>query len=114
MVATKRDEILVDEVGVVGDGGNSAFQSLNLAVQFGARRILLVGVDLRLDRGVHWHGRHGPGLNNPRAENLDHWRRAFDGVAAQLSDLGVEVINCSPVSTLSAYPIVEFSEALQC
>jgi hypothetical protein len=114
-IARGRDEILTGEVGVIGDGGNSAFQALNLAIQFGANRLLLVGVDMRLDRGVHWHGRHGVGLNNPREENIAKWRRVFDAVAEPIAKLGVEVINCSPVSTLTAYPIVDFSEALhQC
>lgn len=114
-IARGRNEILTGEVGVIGDGGNSAFQALNLAIQFGVNRVLLVGVDMRLDRGVHWHGRHGVGLNNPREENITKWRRVFDTVAEPIAKLGVEVINCSLVSTLTAYPIVDFSEALhQC
>ncbi|WP_458760541.1 hypothetical protein ACSVBT_07040 [Afipia sp. TerB] len=109
------NEILTGDVGVVGDGGNSTFQALNLAIQFGARRILMVGVDMRLDRGIHWHGRHGVGLNNPREENIVKWRRVLDGVAGAITKLGVDVVNCSPVSTLTAYPIVDFSEAIhQC
>lgn len=114
-------KILTDAPGVVGagsdsdtGGGNSGFQALNLAVQFGARKIVLVGFDMRLDRGSHWHGKHPPGLNNPSDSNLVIWRRVLNGAARQLAALGVEVLNASPVSTLTAFPIVTFEEALAC
>lgn len=109
-----KDELLVTKPGEIGDGGNSGFQALNLAVQFGATKIVLVGFDMRLDRGAHWHGRHGSGLNNPRDPNLMRWRRTIDGAAARLASLGVRVINASPVSTLRAYPIMSLEQALAC
>lgn len=113
-VEQQRDEILTGEPGVIGDGGNSGFQALNLAVQFGASKIVLVGFDMRRDLGVHWHGKHERGLNNPRDEHFAHWRRALDGAAAKLAELGVQVINASPVSALQAYPTMTFPEALRC
>lgn len=67
---------------------------------------------MRLDRGAHWHGKHPPGLNNPSDDNLVKWRKAFRGRG--LAELGVEVLNASPVSTLTAFPIVTFEEALAC
>lgn len=109
-----RDQVQLERPAEIGDGGNSGFQALNLAAQFGARRICLVGYDMRLDRGVHWHGRHRRGLNNPTDRNLVRWRRALDGAAPVLAALGIEVVNCSPVSTLTAYPVMSLDEALRC
>lgn len=111
------DQILVDEPGIIGSGsknggGNSGFHALNIAVQFGARKIVLVGFDMRLDRGMHWHGKHPRGLNNPRDTNLMPWRLALNGAAETLSRLSVEVINASEVSTLTAYPIMSLQQAL--
>lgn len=114
VIARRRDEVLRDEPGVIGDGGNSGFQAINLAVQFGASKIILVGFDMRIDAGIHWHGRHGRGLNNPTELNVTKWRRVLDAVAPQIASLGVRVINCSPVSALAAYPKMTFLEALQC
>lgn len=104
-----QDRILVDFFGKIGWGGNSGFGALNLAVQFGARRIILVGFDMRLDRGVHWHGEH-QGLHNPTDGNVARWRRVIDGAAPSLQALGVEVLNASPISALQAYPKVDFAE----
>lgn len=95
-------------------GGNSGFQALNLAVQFGAKKVILVGFDMRIDRGVHWHGRHPGHLNNPREANFVKWREAFNESAPTLADMGVTVINASPVSALTAFPILSFEEALEC
>lgn len=113
-IARGRDEILLEAPGVLGDGGNSGFQAINLAVQCGATKLILVGFDMRLDLGIHWHGKHDRGLNNPTARNLAKWRGVIDGRAAQLAELGVDVINASAVSALEAYPKMSLAEALQC
>src|SRR5262245_16545450 len=103
----------MEPLGYVGAGGNSGSQCLNLAVQFRPKLILLVGFDMRIDLGEHWHPRHYPPLSNPHPnDNLPRWRKAIDGVAADLSALGVRVINCSPVSALKAYPKMSIEEAL--
>lgn len=99
---------------MIGCGGNSGFQAINLAIQFGAKRLLLVGMDFRVDLGIHWHGRHPQTLNNPRPASVDSWRRALEGQAEAIKAMGVEVVNCSPVSTLTAFPKMTLREALGC
>jgi hypothetical protein len=113
-VKSGADEWLLDEPGRIGDGGNSGFQAINLALQFGASKIILVGYDMRLDRGVHWHGRHGSGLNNPRDVNVMRWRRAIDAAAPTAARLGVRIINASMESALCAYPKMSIEQALAC
>lgn len=105
-------EILVDVPAVIGWGGNSGFQALNLAVQFGAKRIIMAGFDMTLKAGIHWHGKHPKGLNNPQERNVNRWRSALDAVAPQLSALGITVINASQVSALTAYTKMSLEEAL--
>ena len=105
--------MLVGTFGELGWGGNSGFGALNLAVQFGASRIVLVGFDMRIDRGVHWHGLHaGGGLSNPNARNVERWRRCIDEAAPILAALGILVLNASPMSALAAYPKINFTEAI--
>ncbi len=113
-IVRKADALQFKKYAVIGDGGNSGFQAINLAAQFGAKRIALIGYDMRLDLGIHWHGRHPQGLNNPSEHNIARWRRSVDAAAPVLDALGIEVINCSPVSALTAYPKMTLSEALQC
>lgn len=111
-VVRGEDRLLVGEFGVIGWGGNSGFHALNLAVQFGVKSIALVGYDMRCDRGLHWHGKHVQGLNNPTSGNVERWRRVTDEAAPVLAALGVRVVNCSPISALVNYPKMTLSEAL--
>ena len=109
----RSDMIITEPLGHVGAGGNSGFQCLNLAVQLGGKRILLIGYDMRVDLGEHWHPRHYPPLSNPHPnDNLPRWRKALDGAARGLGEAGIEVINCSNVSLLTAYPKMTIEEAL--
>lgn len=107
------DRLELLKLGTVGWGGNSGFHCLNLAVQFGAAKIILVGFDMTIAHGLHWHGRH-EGLNNPSERNVLRWRRCIDGAAEVIAALGIRVINCSPVSELRNYPKMSLGEALAC
>lgn len=109
------DDITTDEPGRIGAGGNSGFQAFNLAIQFGVRAVLLIGIDCHLEFGLHnphWHGRHPSPLSNPLESNVARWRKAFDSVAGKVRGLGVEVINCSTSSALANYPKMTIDAAL--
>lgn len=108
----KVDQLLTDTPGVVGWGSNGGFQAINLALQFGAARILLCGFDCSLEKGVHFHGSHPSPLNNPRQASVDRWRAILDAQAPFLAQAGVSVINCAPHSRLTAYPRQPLLEAL--
>jgi hypothetical protein len=112
VVCRKVDELLTGEPGTIGWGGNSGFQAINLAVQFGAKKLILVGYDMRLDRGLHWHGAHPKSMNNPTPRNVERWCRAVDSTAPILAQMGIPAINCSPVSMLTAFPKMSLAEAL--
>jgi hypothetical protein len=107
------NEILMEKPGEIGWGGNGGFQAMNLAAQIGPPRLMiLVGFDMRLDHGVHWHGPHRRGLNNPREANMARWRAAVNGAAKALAGLGITVVNASLESALTAYPKMTLQDAL--
>lgn len=106
------DRLLTSDFGVVGWGGNSGFHAINLAIQFGVSEIFLVGFDMRLDKGVHWHGLHKGELSNPTDKNVARWRRVVDDAAIVLNALEIKVVNCSLISNLMNYPKMNFEQAL--
>jgi hypothetical protein len=107
------DKLVLAPPGTIGSGGNSGFQALNLAVQFGARRVLLIGFDMTDHYGVHWYGRaNGNGRSNPAEWNFRRWRTAFDTAAVQLQAAGVEVLNASEFSVLACFPKITMEQAL--
>ena len=102
-----------DVPGVVGSGGNSGFQMVNLAAQFGATGIALVGIDMRHSGDVHWHGRHPSPLRNPDVGQFLQWRKHLDGHAHKLFARGIDVVNCSHFSALTAFPTLTINQMLE-
>lgn len=108
--------ILMGERGVLGcglksGGGHSGFQAINLAVQFGAKRIVLVGFDMTLANGIHWH-KERAGSVKADASRVALWREEMDACAPLFDQLGVQVINATPDSALKNYPKFPFLEAV--
>jgi hypothetical protein len=98
------DNIVLEPIGTTGNGRNSGFQALNLAIQFGANRILLLGYDCHDRGGVHHYGRNtAMGMSNPGLDNFNRWRWAFDNAAPKIAALGIDVVNTSPNSEIKAF-----------
>ena len=94
-------------------GRNGGYQAINLAVHLGAKRILLLGYDMKAaaDGRTHWFGDHADWPTRPSVfaqAMLPH----FPGLAAALEVLGVEVVNCTPDSALDTFPRVPLEDAL--
>lgn len=93
----------------IGFGGNSGFQALNLAVNWGCRRIALVGFDMHLNDGAHWHEDHPRGMLNPTPSGVRKWKSGFERAAAQLRGK-VDVFNCNPQSGLRCFPFARLKD----
>jgi hypothetical protein len=93
--------------GALGRGGNSGYHAFNLALQFGARRIGLLGLDFC---GRRWHGLH-PNGREQAEDTLARWRATFDAAADQAKAIGADVVNLSGVSALTAYPKMTIDQA---
>ncbi len=94
-------------------GRNGGYQAINLAVHLGAKRILLLGYDMKADRQgrTHWFGDHADwptrasvfaGVMLPQ----------FTKLASELEALGVAVVNCTPGSALDVFAKVPLEQAL--
>lgn len=109
-----KDAMLIDDPLVIGNGGNSGFQALNLAIQFGATSIVLIGMDLHDRGGVHWYGRNtAPGMSNPMSTNFKRWQKGFDQVVDPIKKMGVEVVNACPGSDLRGFQISSLEEVME-
>lgn len=94
----------------IKNGWNGTYQSINLAVHFGAARVLLLGVDMKRgpDGKEHWHGNHP--WHAPSSYGL--FMLAFKSLVDPLQDRGVSVVNCSPGSALTCFPQRPLREVL--
>ena len=94
-------------------GRNGGYQAINLALHLGARRILLLGYDMKADAAgrTHWFGDHADWPTRASVfagVMLPH----FAGLATELEALGVAVLNCTPGSALDVFPKIPLEQAL--
>lgn len=103
----KSDAMLVDKPLRLGNGGNSGFQAMNLAIQFGAKDIILLGIDCNAadqHGSLHWYGRNKwNGANNPQGSNFKRWKDGFNAAKKSIDALHVDVVNCSEGSALNTF-----------
>lgn len=91
---------------------NSGYAAVNLAVHFGVSRILLLGYDMGIRGGqVHFFGKH-VGMNNPDDSHFASWRKHFATLVEPLRAAGVSVLNCTPGSSLSCFPMADLRSAM--
>jgi hypothetical protein len=91
-------------------GGNSGFQALQLALFWGADRVILLGYDMQHTAGrTHWHGDHKKGLHNPVSAYMSKWAKCFAEIPAPIR---AKVFNATRVSALKCFKRVDLETCL--
>lgn len=104
---------IMEKYGEVGTGQGSGFQVINWLAQLEVKGIAMLGYDgCIIDNRVHWHGSHPAELNNPDNSTFIAWKRWLENAAPQLGALGIEVINCSMLSTIGCFPRIEVAATM--
>lgn len=77
-------------------GSSSGFMATGLAIKWGARHIVLVGMDCKVskDGKAHWFGDH-PRPILPSPQPMQTWAREWDSLAAPAKERGIDVVNCT-------------------
>jgi hypothetical protein len=99
---------LETDPGGLRTGRNSGYAAINLAVHFGASRIVLLGYDM----GV---GPSGEAHFTGDKKTWSHYhlfRTAFKSLVAPLAALGIQVVNSSRRTALTAFPRLDLREAM--
>lgn len=96
----------------IHNNGNSGMQAINLAFLFGARRILLLGFDMKL--GPNGERHHHPDHPAPLIQNqtFEEWVHKGKKFADGLKAAGCEVINCTPGSAWKDFPMSTIEKEL--
>lgn len=84
----------------VGSGLNSGLLGMMIAVEMGATRLSLLGFDMH-SPGKHFFGEHPKPLKPTTTALMESFKRQF----ARYTPKGVEIINCTPGSALTCYPM---------
>jgi len=91
---------------VIHYGHNSGYQAVNLALLKGATKVVLVGFDMRVvDEKTHFFGSHPKPLRDNTS--FKNFIKAFE-----VSKSPVPIVNATPGSALTCYPMMPLEEAL--
>lgn len=92
-------------------GRNSGFQAVQLALFFGAARVVLTGYDMQRTHGLsHWHGDHKSALlGNPVASKFRYWHADF---AAMPDDVRARVTNATRQTALTCFTRADLHDCL--
>lgn len=97
--------------------GNSGGAAINLAVLLGAKRIILLGFDMKVvEDKKHWHREYVPAgqkmnINNMHLPFHKHLI-GFPIIAQDAKKRGVEILNASPQSVIDCFRKVTVKELL--
>jgi hypothetical protein len=89
--------------------GNSGSAAISIAANAGAKRIILLGFDMKsgTDKKRHWHGLYGVATNrDPRKPihlPFDRHLRGFSEIARDAKRRGIEILNCCPDSAIKEF-----------
>jgi hypothetical protein len=112
VVAGKKADGFSGDPAVIHYGDNSCYQAVNLAIHFGAARIILVGANMQSVNGKT----HCAGVDrtNGRLRACTDYRRFVPHFekAAETLPPWIEIINATPNSALRCFPMMALDEAL--
>jgi hypothetical protein len=87
-------------------GSNTGLIAIKVAVEvFKEEKVLLLGFDMK---GSHWFGDHPAPLRNTKPARFEVFKRQF----AEYRPNVVEIINCTPGSALTCYPMANLADVL--
>lgn len=96
--------------GYVRTGRNSGYQALHCAIKTNPRRIVLVGFDMSKasDGAAHFH----PERDRVRPADYRDMAPLFMTLTPAIVDMGVQVLNATPGSAITAFEQVDLLSAL--
>jgi len=99
--------------GCLRSGNNSGYAAINLAVQLGARRIGLLGFDMKTQPDAdHYHGGY-PGFPLRERTLKEKMLPFFNTITEPLDMIKVKVINYNDDTDLCAFPILRLENCYE-
>lgn len=103
-----------DTSGSVAWNKNSGCSAINLAWHFGVKRVVLLGFDMKVgpEGETHWHNGHKKKPVSDPAATYNRFRKTTTFIFKDAKKLGLEILNASPVTTITVFPIVKLEDVV--
>lgn len=104
---SKRAGITTKPGDYVSWNNSSGAAAISLAYKLGAKKIVLLGFDMRMvDGQKNWHDDHVEKKHNPFNRHL----KTFPAIAKDARALGLNIYNATPNSAIKQFPIVDLED----
>lgn len=92
---------------------NSGAAAINLAVLLGAKQIILLGFDMKLDadKNQHWHKYYASNVRTVAATFKMHLK-GFPVIAEEAKKAGIEILNCNLDSGIDSFRKIELKDII--
>lgn len=90
---------------------NTGAKAIEMAIDFGASKVILLGFDCTLSKGIHWHGPHQR-TSNPDDNIVVEWHAHFKTIAEYAKSKAVPIINCSRDTAIECFERAELEDVL--
>lgn len=105
---------LSDDPTAIRHGSNSGYQAINVAFLYGAKKIILLGYDMKCAGArTHWHDEPRQPANAFKLSMEQSMLPHFPTLVEPLKAAGVTVINSTPDSALKCWEYQPLDEALK-
>jgi hypothetical protein len=111
--------LTIDNPYMISWNGNTGAAGINLAVLMGAKKIYLLGFDMKLDESKyqHWHSEYKSFENRgkftqPKKLPFRNHLPGFNYIHKNAKKHGIEIINVSPDSAITEFPKVSLKDLL--
>lgn len=84
--------------------------AIGLAIECGAKKVILIGYDNKTNGKTHWHGDHPEGFSN--CKSIDKWFIHLEEVKKFSIQKGVKVLNASRDTAIDLFEKVKLEEVL--
>lgn len=113
----KSNKVCTMDRGRIGMANNSGIGAINLAMQLGAKEIVLLGFDMGLKNGVNWH-KNNVTINIQKKQITEGYYESVRKVMCnRVVDIvyraGISVYNCTPETALDCFPVMSLNEYLK-
>jgi len=90
---------------------SSGGSGIALAVALGAKRVVLIGYDMKLYKTKNFHKEHRE--KNPMTNPFPRFIKPFYKMKEEADQLGIEIVNTTPNSAIVGFPFVPLTEAIE-